>query len=429
MGSGDRQPARRGGLRDAIVAPARWALWSQGTRAIAYCLVSELVMLAATVPLLHAAPPLRTDLAVFGALAALGIGQAETGMQVERLRRRVGNVPHINMTSVWTFAGVLLLPPVLTAALTIVLYTHLGVRCWYRMHRVPPFRAISNATVIVLTCYLTWWLLTSAGFTGMRALLDGGWAGIGVLSAAVVVYFAINALLVLPARKRIGRTPRELFGDWADNGLELATLCLGALNALAITIHPALSLLVVPPLVLLHRTVLIKQLESAASRDDKTGLFNASGWTALAERELARAQSRETTFGLLMIDLDFFKRVNDTYGHSAGDRVLRAVGAAITAHVRDHNDAVGRYGGEEFLVLLPGIGDAGITGIAERIRTAINDLTVAIGEDGAAVEITGLSASIGTATYPNAGTGLQRLLDAADMACYRAKNAGRNRIA
>jgi diguanylate cyclase (GGDEF)-like protein len=251
-----------------------------------------------------------------------------------------------------------------------------------------------------------------------------GWAGTFAVVAAGLTFFVVNALLVLPARRRIGRTPVELFGTWSDNGLELATLCLGALNALALATLPGLAALGLPPVLLLHRTVLVKQLEVAVRRDGKTGLYNTTGWHALAERTLADAERHGGTFGLLMLDLDHFKQVNDTYGHLAGDAVLRAVAQAITASVRSRADAVGRFGGEEFVVLLPGISHPDIGPLAERIRRAVSTLTVQTAQSA----ITGLSTSIGIAAYPTAGTSLQRLLDAADTALYHAKATGRNKV-
>jgi diguanylate cyclase (GGDEF)-like protein len=234
----------------------------------------------------------------------------------------------------------------------------------------------------------------------------------------------VNALLVLPARRRIGRTPVALFGTWSDNGLELGTLCLGAVNALALATLPGLAALVLPPVLLLHRTVLVKQLEVAARRDEKTGLYNTTGWHALAVRTLSEAERHGGTFGLLMLDLDHFKQVNDTYGHLAGDAALRAVAQAITSSVRGRGDAVGRFGGEEFVVLLPDIGPAEIGPLAERIRRAVSTLTVPAGQ----CSIRGLSTSIGIAIYPTSGTSLQHLLDAADTALYRAKATGRNKV-
>ncbi|WP_410572488.1 diguanylate cyclase [Amycolatopsis sp. cmx-4-61] len=405
------------------MAPRRWVLWRQGPRVVAYCLVSEVVAVVLTLRPSPIAVDRRT-LAILAVLLVLGVAQSETGRRVERIRRRVSGTPHINMTSVWTFAGVLLLPPLLLAVLVGGLYAHLAVRSWYRLQRVPVSRTVSNAAIIVLSCYAAQSVLRVAGFSDVRSTMTHGWAGTFAIAAAGVTFFAVNALLVLPARREVGRTPEALFGTWADNGLEVATLCLGALNALAMATLPGLVVLVFPPLLLLHRTVLVKQLEVAAHRDEKTGLYNTSGWHALAKRTLAAAARQRTTFGLLMLDLDHFKQVNDTYGHLAGDAVLKAVAQSIISAVRGRGDAVGRFGGEEFVVLLPGITEPDIGPVAERIRRAISALKVPAGQ----LSITGLTVSIGIAVYPSAGASLQRLLDAADTALYHAKATGRNKV-
>ncbi|WP_434056861.1 diguanylate cyclase [Amycolatopsis ponsaeliensis] len=416
--------APRGGIRfrDVLVA-RRWALWRQGPRVVVYCLLSEAAAIALTLRPFPVAVDRRT-LLILVALLILGVVQSETGRRVERIRRRVSGTPHINMTSVWTFAGVLLLPPVLLAVLVCGLYAHLAVRSWYRLQRVPVSRTVSNAAIILLSCYAAQAVLRVSGSEDVRSAFSRGWAGTFAIAASGATFFAVNALLVLPARREIGRTPEALFGTWSDNGLEAATLCLGALNAVALAILPGLVVLVLPPLLLLHRTVLVKQLEVAAHRDEKTGLYNTSGWHALAERTLAASARQHTTFGLLMLDLDHFKQVNDTYGHLAGDAVLRAVAEAIIAAVRGRGDAVGRFGGEEFVVLLPGIAHPDIGAVAERIRRAIATLKVPAGQ----LSITGLSTSIGMSVYPKAGTSLQRLLDAADTALYHAKATGRNKV-
>ncbi|MET9000547.1 GGDEF domain-containing protein [Amycolatopsis sp. NPDC004169] len=405
------------------MAPRHWALWRQGPRVIAYCLVTEAAAVALTLRPSPVAVDRRT-LAILVVLLVLGVLQSETGRRVERIRRRVSGTPHINMTSVWTFAGVLLLPPILLAVLVGGLYAHLAIRSWYRLQRVPASRTVSNAAIIVLSCYTAQSVLRLSGLPDVRAATTHGWAGTFAIAAAGVTFFVVNALLVLPARREVGRTPEALFGTWADNGLEVATLCLGALNAVALATLPGLVVLVFPPLLLLHRTVLVKQLEVAAHRDEKTGLYNTSGWHALAERTLAAAARQRTTFGLLMLDLDHFKQVNDTYGHLAGDAVLKAVAQSIISAVRGRGDAVGRFGGEEFVVLLPGITQPDIGAVAERIRRAISALTVPAGQ----LSITGLTVSIGIAVYPKAGASLQRLLDAADTALYHAKATGRNKV-
>jgi diguanylate cyclase (GGDEF)-like protein len=414
-------------VRDLLVTPRNWVLWRQRPRLVAFCLVTEAVAVATTVLAGARVHPAVQDGLVLLTLAVLGITQSELGRQVERVRRRVNGTPHINMTSVWTFAGVLLLPPVLVAALVAILYAHLALRSWYRLQRVPAFRSVINASVVVLTCYVAKLVLGLFGVVGIRDALTQGWLGVGAIAGTVAAYFVANALLILGALNMTRRSARELFGGWADNLVELATLCLGTLTALAMATQPVLVVMVVPPLLVLHRGALVKQLEVAATKDEKTGLFNTLGWHNLATSELARAGRTNQTTGVLMVDLDHFKQVNDTYGHLAGDLALKAVADAISAQVRSY-DSVGRFGGEEFVVLLPGVGEEHVVAVAERIRHAVGELVVPVGfaDDGRV--ITNLSVSIGVAMYPTAGTVVDRLLHAADTALYSAKNTGRNRV-
>ncbi|UOX86069.1 GGDEF domain-containing protein [Amycolatopsis sp. FBCC-B4732] len=406
-----------------LVPPAQWALWKQRPRIVVYCLASE----ALAVTLAFRPSPVAVDLrslTVLGALLALGVIQAEAGRRVERSQRRAAKTPHINMTSVWTFAGVLVLPPLLLAVLVGGLYLHLALRSWYRLQRVPPSRTCSNAAIILLSCYAAQAVLDLTDVADVRAAVTRGWTGAWLVAAAGATFFVVNALLVLPARRIVGRSVVELFGTWSDNGLEAATLCLGALNGLALATLPGMVVLVLPPVLLLHRSVLVKQLEAAAQRDEKTGLYTIRRWRALTERALADAERHGGTVGLLMLDLDHFKQVNDTYGHLAGDTVLSSTAEAIVSAVRGRDDAVGRFGGEEFVVLLPGTGRPDCGAVAERIRRAISVLTVPVGQS----SITDLSVSIGVAVYPQAGRSLQDLLDAADAALYRAKETGRNKV-
>jgi diguanylate cyclase (GGDEF)-like protein len=133
-----------------------------------------------------------------------------------------------------------------------------------------------------------------------------------------------------------------------------------------------------------------------------------------------------------MMDLDHFKSVNDLHGHLAGDEVLGAVADAVRGEVRDR-DLVGRFGGEEFVVLLPGldpeqVGPNELYTIAERIRHRIATLTVATDTPDGSLTINGLTASVGGARYPNDGANLEQLMKAADNALFAAKRNGRNAV-
>jgi diguanylate cyclase (GGDEF)-like protein len=147
----------------------------------------------------------------------------------------------------------------------------------------------------------------------------------------------------------------------------------------------------------------------------------------MADRELDRARRLRSTVAVLMLDLDHFKQVNDRYGHLAGDRVLCEVSNAIRHAVRSY-DLVGRWGGEEFAVLLPGVAVEDVHAAAERIRTEVASLTVTtLDRTNTEVQIGGLTVSVGAGVYPDTAFELSPLLLATDDALLRAKEMGRNR--
>jgi diguanylate cyclase (GGDEF)-like protein len=174
--------------------------------------------------------------------------------------------------------------------------------------------------------------------------------------------------------------------------------------------------------------VLVHHLKVAANTDRKTGLLNAAAWHSEAERALRR--EGDGPRGVLVLDLDHFKRVNDTYGHIAGDQVLQAIADGLRNEVRDR-DLVGRFGGEEFVVLLaalPGGGGAELAAVAERMRRRVESLRVEIPTPDGPMTVTGLTVSIGGAVHSRSGEDLRSLLHVADIALYSAKRAGRNMV-
>ena len=416
------------GSSDRPWLPTRWALWELRKRVVLYVLLVEalavVVVLAST--LREPLDAKNGTLAVL--LVLLGVVHTEVATGVERLRRRVSGGSYFDLTSVWTFAAAILLPPALTAAVVTALYIHLSLRVWGPL-RVPVYRGVFSGATVVLAAAAGHLALdrTSGLPTGIDDI-----AGLGGMALAISVYLAVNSGLVgTVIALTTGRTkPVDLIGGWDDNVLETATLSLGALAAVALTTNRWLVVLVLPPLLVLHRAVLVRQLEEAASTDGKTGLLNAAAWHDRASRELRRAQRSRTAAGVLILDLDHFKAVNDAHGHLAGDEVLAAVAQAVRDEVRGH-DLVGRFGGEEFVVLLPDLpaADAGrgeLRAVAERIRRRVSRLDVATDTPDGPLTIRGLSTSIGGAAFPADASGLEPLMQAADAALYRAKRDGRN---
>lgn len=162
------------------------------------------------------------------------------------------------------------------------------------------------------------------------------------------------------------------------------------------------------------------ELASMAVTDSLTQLHNRRHFIERAEQDFARAKRAGTPLGLLMLDVDHFKRINDTWGHQEGDRVLREVAHKVRASVRQ-GDVVARWGGEEFVVLLPNTDFAACARVAEKVRQAVEELEL----EGASLRVT---VSVGAGGYPAPGVdSLAALLEVADQALYRAKQGGRNR--
>ncbi|HBZ1471943.1 TPA: GGDEF domain-containing protein [Klebsiella pneumoniae] len=163
---------------------------------------------------------------------------------------------------------------------------------------------------------------------------------------------------------------------------------------------------------------LIQRLESIANQDALTGTANRRALNAY----LAAIWQQKTPLALMMIDVDYFKRYNDRYGHQAGDECLSSVAQVLKMAVRAESDLVARYGGEEFVVVLPGVSLAHATAIAERIQQKIREAGLPHAASAVASEVTvsiGIVASDGTVP-------IETLIARADSALYQAKNKGRN---
>jgi diguanylate cyclase (GGDEF)-like protein len=162
------------------------------------------------------------------------------------------------------------------------------------------------------------------------------------------------------------------------------------------------------------------ELRLHARTDDLTGLPNFRAFRERIDVEIARASRYNERFGFLVLDLDRFKKYNDTYGHLAGNDALQRVASVMRQTVRTV-DFPARYGGEEFAVILPQTDTPSVAAIAERIRAEVEALPAPA--DGSSVTV-----SIGAAIYPDDGTNADALFAAADERLYAAKRAGRNRV-
>jgi diguanylate cyclase (GGDEF)-like protein len=163
-------------------------------------------------------------------------------------------------------------------------------------------------------------------------------------------------------------------------------------------------------------------VQRQAITDDLTGLVNRRRFLAVLELEVERSAQLGSGIGVVLIDLDDFKGVNDRFGHHSGDRVLAAFGSLLQEHVRDV-DLAARLGGEEFALLLPEVEGRDVVSVAERLRRSLSDRPIASVEGNALSS----TASFGVAQYRQGDTG-EDLLRLADDALYRAKAEGKNRV-
>jgi len=244
--------------------------------------------------------------------------------------------------------------------------------------------------------------------------------------AACVVFVAVNhILLAIMLRLARGFTFREtgLFdGEYLATDLVLAALGV-AVYALWLT-DPWLIPFALTPLFLIHRSLSVPALQAEARVDPKTGLFNARHFAATLAEELGRAQRFARPLSLIMADLDLLRDINNTYGHLAGDAVLKGIAEVFRAELR-HYDVPARFGGEEFSIFLPETPSDQAFEIAERIRRAVAQRSFDVETSSDPIHVT---VSIGVAGYPKDGADANELIHQADLAVYRAKLQGRNRV-
>lgn len=165
-----------------------------------------------------------------------------------------------------------------------------------------------------------------------------------------------------------------------------------------------------------------QRLQHQAQNDPLTGLPNRRALMEGGDRAIYLARYMDQPVSLYMIDVDHFKKVNDTWGHTAGDRILVQVASHLRVNLREA-DICARFGGEEFAAVLPGANLSDAVAVAERIRASIESVRFAVGKEKAKVTV-----SIGVSSYPEDGASLENLLEIADQRLYAAKDAGRNRV-
>jgi diguanylate cyclase len=264
--------------------------------------------------------------------------------------------------------------------------------------------ALILTATIDLTTYRSW---------------SGLFKAIGAFLAGVLLVVAVNGLKFSPAT------------GWPSTILSMLANSVYVLVVVNFGYHRALKLSEARKKLREREEVLEQQLEEIqtlqsklrdqATRDPLTGLYNRRYFDATFERESARCQRDAIPMSLVILDIDHFKHINDTYGHAVGDEVLRTLAGLLQAEVRE-SDIACRIGGEEFLLLLPGAGEQIAFERARQLCLAFSAMSTSTDEG-----LIKASLSAGVATCPESCALSEDLLKSADAALYQAKKAGRNR--
>ncbi|WP_410587938.1 diguanylate cyclase [Amycolatopsis sp. lyj-23] len=408
--------------------PGNWALWRRRPAQVAFMLAAEAVALAILAVSLARSPiPSGNDWINFAILAAGATVHIQLTQRQEERRRNRTKTVLIDLTAVWTFSAAMILPVPLTLSVIAVI----RLQHWFIARRPAHnfiFSSITHGLAGALA-HLTYTAL------GPHLLGRPGWGDFlhefGTIVVTGAIYEAIQIAYVggvLLLGSPAGRTLRNVLGSPADNMLEAITIGLGAVTAILLAAVPPMVAVMAVVTVVFNRLAELDQLQNDVRTDPKTGILNMRGWSEAAERALERTARSGDQLALLMVDLDHFKWINDTYGHPAGDDVLRTVAQTLDEVTRP-SDLVGRFGGEEFLILLPDIGEEATWDAAERIRIAVAKLhIVTTDKRGDPATIADRTTSIGVARHPRHGDNLERLLQSADAAVYLAKENGRDQV-
>jgi diguanylate cyclase (GGDEF)-like protein/putative nucleotidyltransferase with HDIG domain len=250
------------------------------------------------------------------------------------------------------------------------------------------------------------------------------WVSAGVLASIVYVILDHNILAVMLRLAR-GMPMRDTgLLSFSSLSNELVVAMLGFALASFWETNPWLIPIGIAPMLLIHRSLAVPALEEEARVDPKTGLFNARYFATALTEELGRAKRFERPLALIMADLDLLRDINNTYGHLAGDAVLKGIAQIFRQQLR-HYDVPARFGGEEFSILLPETPPEQALEIAERIRCAVAESTFEVETSSEPIKAT---VSIGVSGFPKDANDANELIHQADLAVYRAKLQGRNRV-
>jgi diguanylate cyclase (GGDEF)-like protein len=330
-----------------------------------------------------------------------------------------------DLLTVWCLPVAILLPPFYA----LVVPGPLLALTQLRVHRGLIYRRVFTAAAIGLAYGSASWMfrVLPASFAGPSPHWGRHTVTWGIAVAVCdVLAWLVNNWLIVVGIKASDPTARlrdlvfnteALFADFVQWNLAVVITVVAANS-------PVLLAFAAPAVLMQRRFMMHAQLLSSSRIDSKTGLLNAAAWEREASAQITRATRVHAPVTVALIDIDRFKTVNDTHGHLAGDEVLKAVSRMFKEMLRAY-DVVGRFGGEEFVVLLPRTNSEDAFRIAERVRHHIAESPISISPGDGSLRVA-ITVSMGIASLTGAQRQLTDLLAAADTALYRAKDGGRN---
>jgi diguanylate cyclase (GGDEF)-like protein len=403
------------------IAVRSWPLWSLRPRwLVAFVLTVIAADLIAIGIAASSTVITGSNLALFGLLVGC------TTFSVE-LTRKSGEQRGMtkDVQGVWELPAAILLPALYALIIPVI---RIALLRW-RIGRAPVYRRVFSAAALSLS-----YGAASVTFHSLYGLMPHDSAGTLIRGTAWTLMIAVSVLVKETLNKAVVMTAVKATDPGATFRNEVfsreplyndgAEICTGVLVTYGVAGNPWLALAALPVVTLLQRSLRHVQLLNDSRSDSKTGLLNAATWEREATVEVARAVRTRIP---LALDIDRFKIINDTYGHLAGDQVLKELARSLENALRDY-DRAGRFGGEEFSLLLPQTRAVDAFRIAERVRANIAGLSVIVpgATGGERVHVT---VSIGVAALDSGSKReYSELMAAADAALYRAKSGGRDQV-